>query len=606
MKLRLKYLSNFTKFSHLIKLILKILERSERRKIGTVTFLNTTLGLIDILAFLLIGLVSSILALYIQAQELSDLQNSILSTLGIENLYIQYQILFLTLASVFLLILKSVLALSFTKKSFLIMHLAAARVSAQLLRLIISSRGIFRPSDSKNLSIYASTRGAEILVGQMFPTMSLMFADLVFTVTITFCIFLINPLISIISICYFILLLAFLNYFTSNKATKVGNQIASSNVSSNDIFSELILASREILVSNRADYFIDKAYSERKLLANSEAKNDYFPFLGKYVIEIGIIAGACLLAFFQMIVGDFKEGVTSLTVFLVASFRIAPSLLRVQQGYTLLNINLGRISSTVNLLEKLDTNPSGSKVELIKEPFTPNIDIRNLIFSHQNSPFKMEIPQLRIERGQWVSVIGKSGSGKSTLIDLMLGVLEPTSGTIAISRNAPRTTFQSWPGQVSYVPQVSTIFNVGLIENIVFGYQNTNIDEAHLSRILKVTQLDNFYERYQKNKNILGENGKLISGGERQRIALARALYSKPKLLIMDEPTGALDSETEFRILESLKELNQTCTIIIITHSIAAIKQSSSIVYLENGKILANGSYNDISSYLLDLDNLQK
>jgi ABC-type multidrug transport system fused ATPase/permease subunit len=194
-----------------------------------------------------------------------------------------------------------------------------------------------------------------------------------------------------------------------------------------------------------------------------------------------------------------------------------------------------------------------------------------------------------------VAITGSSGAGKTTLVDLILGVFTNDSDSVKISGLTPLSAFSRWPGAVAYVPQNINIMNTTIRENISQGYEFDSLDEERVWNSLKVAHLDEFVKSLPLGIDThVGEFGNQLSGGQRQRLGIARALFTAPKMLILDEATSALDAETESLISQTIKELKGKCTVILIAHRLSSVMNADKVIFMENGKITAEGTFSEV------------
>jgi len=202
---------------------------------------------------------------------------------------------------------------------------------------------------------------------------------------------------------------------------------------------------------------------------------------------------------------------------------------------------------------------------------------------------------IKIKEGSSVGIIGRSGSGKSTLVDLILGLLDPEKGKVLVDGTDIINNKKSWQKNIGYIPQDTYLLDDSIKNNIVFGIDAEKIDYKLLSETIKIAQLEKFIE-LSKNKldTIVGNRGIKISGGEKQRIGIARALYNNPKILIFDEATSALDIDNENKILEEVYDGLNDKTIIIISHRNNTVKYCDSIYVMEQGEVIDHGPYREI------------
>jgi ABC-type multidrug transport system fused ATPase/permease subunit len=206
--------------------------------------------------------------------------------------------------------------------------------------------------------------------------------------------------------------------------------------------------------------------------------------------------------------------------------------------------------------------------------------------------------------GEKVAIVGPSGAGKSTLCDILLGLLDPTSGTAFIGAQPAAIWVDENPGKVSYLPQDITLTNGTLLENVCLGIEKSEIDWDAFLLASRGAQLSELIQQLPDGiETILGADGTLLSGGQRQRIGLARALYSAPKILVLDEATSALDAETEFEVMNALDKLGFQTTVITIAHRLSSIRNFPRIIYLEDGLVLGDGSLTDVRMKIPRFDN---
>lgn len=200
---------------------------------------------------------------------------------------------------------------------------------------------------------------------------------------------------------------------------------------------------------------------------------------------------------------------------------------------------------------------------------------------------------LRISKGESVGIIGGSGSGKTTLIDLLLGLLQPQEGRVLVDEQPISDNLRSWMDKVAYIPQSAFLLDDTIVANVAFGV--VDIDMARVKEALALAQLEAFVSSLPNKENtVVGERGARLSGGQRQRIVVARALYQKRDLLVMDEATAALDSETEQEVVEAVRALRGKVTMIIIAHRLTTLKYCDTIYVLEEGRLVRSGSYQDV------------
>ena len=199
---------------------------------------------------------------------------------------------------------------------------------------------------------------------------------------------------------------------------------------------------------------------------------------------------------------------------------------------------------------------------------------------------------MNIQAGQTIGFIGPSGAGKSTLIDIMLGLLEPTSGEISVdSKIIDNRNIKSWQQNIGYVSQTIYLLDDTFRKNIAFGLSEDEIDENKISNAIKFAQLQEFISTLPEGLDtFVGESGVRLSGGQRQRIGIARALYNNPSVLVLDEATSALDLKTESDVMGSIKTLHGQKTILIIAHRLSTVKDCDYIYKLDNGSIIEHGT----------------
>ena len=309
---------------------------------------------------------------------------------------------------------------------------------------------------------------------------------------------------------------------------------------------------------------------------------------------------------------DAAHAVATLSVFLAAGTRIAPAVLRVQQSALGVRASLGAAGPTLDLIDSLhnveDLEETSDSVETEHLDFLPSISVENINFSYPGEESRaIDNVSFNVASGTSVAIVGSSGAGKTTLVDLLLGILKPDSGTILVSGENPKGAISKWPGAISYVPQDVMISNGTIRENIGLGYPSEFVVTELVNSAIRIAALNQYVSKLTKGIDTpIGERGVKMSGGERQRLGIARAMFTKPALLVLDEATSSLDGETEASVAEAIQELNGKITVVIIAHRLSTIVNSDLVIYLENGKLIAKGTFNEVRNQVPDFDKQAK
>jgi ABC-type multidrug transport system fused ATPase/permease subunit len=209
-----------------------------------------------------------------------------------------------------------------------------------------------------------------------------------------------------------------------------------------------------------------------------------------------------------------------------------------------------------------------------------------------------------VPEGSVTSIVGPSGSGKSTLADLLLGILLPDSGSILLSNHPIDRSVKDWPGAMSYVPQEVALMSGTIRENVAMGFAAEFVPEDKILEALEMAQLKEFALSLPEGiDTLIGERGTRLSGGQKQRLGIARALFTKPKLIVLDEATSSLDGSTEADISSAIHNLRGSVTVVMIAHRLSTVKSSDQLIYLSNGKLVSQGTFEQVRSEVPDFDN---
>ena len=230
----------------------------------------------------------------------------------------------------------------------------------------------------------------------------------------------------------------------------------------------------------------------------------------------------------------------------------------------------------------------------------------SLTYPDKSTPAIKKV-SLNIPAGKSVAIVGSSGAGKTTIIDVLLGVLTPDEGRVQISGLTPQLAVTKWPGAISYVPQDVVIAAGTIRENVALGYPLSEASEELIMSALRVAQLEKFVASLTNGIDTqVGERGTKISGGQRQRLGIARAMFTKPRLLVLDEATSSLDAETEAGIAEAIHGLRGSTTVVMIAHRLSTVRNADLVVYMDDGCVLTSGTFEQVRNAIPGFDRQAK
>jgi len=584
------------------------LSPQDRTKYYVLTATQVILGILDFIGILLIGVLGTISFIAIDKGEKSDSLNALFSFLKISNLSSQSQAAFIGSLALFLMLFKTCLSVFLTRKTLYFLSSRAAITSSEVMGALLKQDLMTIRERSSQQILFLVTRGVDVINMQVIATISLMVSDLFLFLILMVGLFIVDTLTAVITIVLFCIIGLTLYLYMKNTARRLGVENALLSVKSNEIILESLESFREILVKKRFDYYRKEIRDIREGIAKSSTELNFMPYVSKYVMEASVLVGAGIIAFVQYLVNDIVGAFSTLAIFLAAGTRIAPAVLRLQQGALQIKSNIGIAQMTVEVInetrayfeDKINIEPwSGTH-----EGFIPQVSCRNISFSYPGmSELALENVTMQIEPGSFVAIVGPSGAGKTTLIDLLLGVLKPSRGDIEISGMRPFEANNLWPGAMAYVPQNTRIIDGTIRENIGMGFYPSEAIDEQIEKCLRSSYLwEHVTSMPMSIDSSVGENGANLSGGQRQRLGLSRALFTNPLLLILDEATSSLDADTESLISNLLETLKGSVTVITVAHRLSSIRRADIIYYMSEGKIVASGSFADLRKQVPDFD----
>ena len=603
-----------------IKISLSLLSDRDQRLLALGVVLQFLISLLDLAGVLLLGVVAALAASKTTGIGLGSGQ---LETVADQFLAGTDYVVLLAVGAGILLVTKSILALLLTRRIFRFLANRQAMVASSLAERLLN-RPILevqaRSSQETSIALTAgvnaltlTTLGQGMVLASEISLVAILFSGLLF----------IDPLVAGFTVVFFGLLVLLLQLLLGSWATTLGRKSTETDVASIAAMQHALRAYREVTVTGRRSLFIARFQALRWDAARVLSDTYILNQIGKYVFEIGLIVGAGLLVLLVSITKDITSGIAIITVFLAASARMFPSLLRLQAALSNIRAAEGASSVTIELLSDLDKHEKSyssttlppAKADHFNRSvhegfpgFVSSVRVNSVSLRYPYaSEFALNEVSLEILPNQSVAFVGSTGAGKTTLADVILGVLIPNTGFVQISNVPPFESIQRWPGAMAYVPQDVVILAGTVRENVALGIPPEFIDDVLVWEALERAHLADFLRSSRDGiETVVGEHGVQLSGGQRQRLGISRALYSRPRLLVLDEATSALDSETERLITETLDSLTGDVTLIVIAHRLATVRQCNQVIYLSNGRIAGSGTFEEVREQVPDFDRQAK
>ena len=592
-----------------IKKVLLLLEKKDRLKLFAVLIVNTFLAFLDLFGVALIGVTSAILIRGLQGLSAGDQVSRFLEILNLDGLPQRNLMVLLGGTAIFFFIMKTILSVYFLRRTLRYMSIRNAQISSSLV-----SKMLNRPVErifSKSIQhqIYIVTGGVERLIGGAVTSLVVIASDLVLLLVIIIGLMLVDPVTSIGT--FFVFTgIGYLLYFLLHKRVAMLNSRSTyESIYFNQKVSEGINSFRDLFIKGGREFYVNEIRKTKMKLAGYDAEIKFIPNISKYTIEISVILGIAVVAGIQFYLFDSNRAIAVISVFLAASTRIAPAIIRLQQNVIAVKSSLSAAKPTFELIEELSGVKELEKTETLintnHKDFSSRVILKNLKFTYADAiDDTIQDISLDVSEGKFIAFVGPSGGGKSTLVDLVLGLLPPSSGSITISGLTPVDAIKKWPGSIGYVPQDVFIENSTVKENICLGFNPESVPDDLVWQALELADLSGFIKGLEGQLSYrISDAGKNLSGGQRQRLGIARALLTKPKIVIFDEATSALDAETENRVSESILKLTGDCTVIFIAHRLSVVRSADMIYYIDKGRIVNQGTFEELRKLNADFNN---
>jgi ATP-binding cassette subfamily C protein len=414
---------------------------------------------------------------------------------------------------------------------------------------------------------------------------------------------LVDPWATLAAVVYFSLIATVIQYFVGTLMVRAGTKSTKATIAANGAVGDLIAVFRELSVLGLRHRYIDRIYQSRISAAESSAAQTYLIGMPRYIVEASLIVGVTAFIVVQAFTGDIVSSAATIGVFLSGGFRLTAAMLPLQSALLGIKASLPAAHTVHEILEDqrtrtYDSSNSSDSAPLFNRPSlsTPiQVSFENVFFAYPDSDqVAIQGISLEIKSGQQVAFIGPSGAGKSTIADLICAVLAPSEGKVFVT-SEEGVSVSKEAFSVSYVPQKPGLVSGSVAQNVALGLDPNEIDEtavwesierAHLTQVIKSLP--------QGIHNELGKYQDGLSGGQIQRLGLARALYTRPGLLVMDEATSALDAESESEIAKALDQMRGKVTVVLIAHRLNTVQHADKVFLIDDGQLVDQGTFQEL------------
>ncbi len=591
---------------------LGLLTIRDRRILILVTLAQMSTALLDLLGVLLIGVVTALSVSVMGQGSPPAFVQTAMDRLGIAAGDTITLAAFLAVVAGVVLVGKSIINLLLNRRVLIFLANRQALVSGRLASGLLASSLIQIQRRSSQESAFALTQGVSAATLTILGQGVVAVTEITLLLVLAIGLFAISPVVMGFTIVFFSLIAWVLQRVLSGWAGRLGVLGANTDVASYVSLQEALITYREVVVSQRRGLYVARFQTLRLQAARVQSDSAFIASIPKYVFEIALVIGAALLAASQLFTKDLPSAVAIIAVFLAAGSRVVPSMLRLQTATITVRSAVGASALAFDLADEfppVETNSvSAAKLGSIDPlairrhiqsgypDFEPRISLVGVEVSYPGTVLAALFDiSLELPNGSSMALVGPTGAGKSTLADVILGVIPPDRGQVHIGGLPPSEAAARWPGALAYVPQEIAMTNGTVRENVALGLPTDAIDDDWVWDALDRAHLADFLRGSREGLDtMIGEHGVKLSGGQRQRLGVARALYTQPKFLVLDEATSALDAETEQAIAHTLTSLEGMVTTVTIAHRLATIRHCDLVVYLDNGKILASGTFDEV------------
>ncbi len=598
-----------------VKRALALLDRRSKRILMLLVALQIAVAFLDLLGILLFGVVAALSAAAIAGQS-SETLDMVLNIGGLGDTDPVYLAIVLAAAAGLVFICKSVVTFLLVRRSLRFLANRQAMVSSRLAERLLARPLLDVQRNSSQENAYALTGGVNQATIGVLGNAIIMISEVAVLAVVSVGLFAIDTVVASFTVVFFGALGLLMNRALGSWARRLGTKIASAEIASYTSVQDALRTYRETSVSGRRVLFVENFQGLRWKAAKYQADSQIMVQVSKYVFEVGLILGGAALAVSQILTREVVAAVAVIAVFLTAASRIMPALLRLQQAGLGIRQSGGTAKPTFELHDHLESEVEVYEVDgdlrrrvlsglaSTYNGFSPSLRLREVTLSYPGADRPaISNTSMSVEPGESVALVGPTGAGKSTIADVILGVAYPDSGSVLVSGVAPTDAVSKWPGAMAYVPQDVAVLNGTIRDNVALGLPSESFEDELVWEALERAHLAQMLRGEREGLDtVVGEHGVRLSGGQRQRLGLARALFTRPRLLVLDEATSALDAETEKAVSDALQELEGDVTLVIVAHRLATIRHCDQVMYIEEGVVKALGTFDEVRAQQPNFD----
>jgi ABC-type multidrug transport system fused ATPase/permease subunit len=578
---------------------LRFLTSRERVVYVVLVLARMLTGILDVVGIVLVGFVASAVAF----QAGSDSSGQPVRLLGIVVPRLDATGLFTLVALILgVFIVKAVLAVALTRVlTFFVARVetrAADRIAGYLLRGSLFTLKQRSTSEVQYAVTASSTFAFTGLLNNLATLVSESFLLVIISATFVF----VNPLTALFTVLYFALFVVILQVIIARTLRRAGVQAVSGTIDTMSRIADATGAFREIRVMNKQEHFVTAIAESRRRISRSDAEMTFVGTLPRYVVETALILGVVILLGQQLLSGQLATGLATIGVFLTGGVRLMASLLPLQSALANIKQNTEQAQASLDLLDtaRTDASPgtSSAPTPIVGEEIAPAVEVRNVSVTYPGTDGRRALDDVSLDvpAGHFVAIIGPSGAGKTTLVDVILGLITPQHGDVTVGGSSPDALSVAAPGLISYVPQKPGLVAGTIAQNVALGVDDLEIDRALVVEALTSAYLEDFIASLPDGIDTsVGKQVDSLSGGQIQRIGLARALYNRPRLLVLDEATSGLDASSEAFVAASLRRLHGHTTVIVVAHRLSTVQNADLVHVVEAGRVTASGTFAQVS-----------